>query len=562
MWVAACLVIFPFMMVGCDEDELDSPRLFKPKSLTVESYYDGLIATWVGTEGAKGYRLEIASDEAFTTPEKVVDTDGKTRTATLTGLKENQLYYLRLCATTGDESLNSKYIYAEITTGIAYSIFLPVEADNLTFRTARLEWRESVKADRIKIEHTSGTSEVREQMINEEDITSQSVLIIGLSEGQSYKVTLYDGENPLGVMRFTIPVKPEGTITIDASNASSLQTLIDNAPEGGTMMFTGEATYDYSQEYIYIKKNITLVGEPGVARPTLYVKGILLAGDTPSTAIENITLQRIDFSGMAWTGQEENITDEPATQLIGVDLKNTSELSVANLKVSDCMIRNFASSFIELISGVTSSSKKVRIQALEIDNIQAYDLGRNKTGYASFLSITNKKECNAYCRKYTIRNSTFHHLMRGFIEARVFDIIDNYTNPTIVIENCTFDSYGNSLPVIEESWLGTNAEMTKPFFDFKASGITATIKPEITRCVFGEMFAVRLSNKFVQGASLVVDNSYMLTVSKDKYSGDSTVKPLLDLGGTADGLFPDRNGYNYRISSDAGINNVGDPEWY
>lgn len=562
MWVTACLVTFPFVMVSCDEDELDSPRLFKPKSLTVESYYDGLIATWVGTEGAKGYRLEIASDEAFTTPEKVVDTDGKTRAATLTGLKENQLYYLRLCATTGDESLNSKYIYAEITTGIAYSIFLPVEADNLTFRTARLEWRESVKADRIKIEHTSGTSEVREQMITEEDIAFQSVLIIGLSEGQSYKVTLYDGENPLGVMRFTIPVKPEGTITIDASNASSLQTLIDNALEGGTIMFTGEATYDYSQEYIYIKKNITLVGEPGVVRPTLYVKGILLVGDTPSTAIENITLQRIDFSGMAWTGQEENITDEPATQLIGVDLKNTSELSVTNLKVSDCVIRNFASSFIELISGVTSSSKKVRIQALEIDNIQAYDLGRNKTGYASFLSITSKKECNAYCRKYTIRNSTFHHLMRGFIEARVFDIIDGYTNPTIVIENCTFDSYGNSLPMIEGSWVGTNAEMTKPFFDFKASGITATIKPEITRSVFGEMFAVRLSNKFVQGASLVVDNSYMLAVSKDKYSGDSTVKPLLDLGGTADGLFPDRNGYNYRISSDAGISNVGDPGWY
>ena len=32
-------------------------------------------------------------------------------------------------------------------------------------------------------------------------------------------------------------------------------------------MFTGETVYDYSHEYIYIKKNITLIGEPGVARP-------------------------------------------------------------------------------------------------------------------------------------------------------------------------------------------------------------------------------------------------------------------------------------------------------
>lgn len=560
--VIACLLTFPFIVTGCDEDELETPRLFKPKSLKAEPYYDGLIATWTGTEGAQGYKLEIATDEEFTMIEKAIDTDGKTRTVTLTGLAENQLYYLRLCGTMTDESLNSKYIYAEVTTGIAYSIFLPVEEENMSFRTAKLEWRESVEADKIKIEHTSGTSEERVQMLTGEDLASQSVLITGLSEGQSYKVTLYNGEESLGVMRFTMPTKPEGTITIDASNASSLQTLIDNAPAGTTVMFTGETVYDYSQEYIYIKKNITLIGEPGLTRPTLYVKGILLSSDTPATTIENITLQRIEFSGMVWDGQNENVMEEPATQLIGVEMKNTSELSVANLIVKDCVVRNFANSFIELISGVTSSSQKVRIHTLEVDNIQAYDLGRNKSGYASFISVTSKKDCNAFCQKYSIRNSTFHHLMRGFIEARIFDTIDGYTNPNILMENCTFDELGNNQPMIEGSWTGTNNDMTKPFFDFKVSGVTASIKPEINGCIFGEMYAVKLANKFVQGVSLVVDNSYMLTTSKGKFSGDSTVKSLSDLGGTADGVFPGRGSYNYQISPDAGVSNIGDPRWY
>lgn len=560
--VATCLIVFPFIMAGCDEDELATPRLFKPKSLKAEAYYDGLIATWVGTEGAQGYRLEIASDENFTTIDEVVDTDGKTRTATLTNLAENHLYYLRLCGTMGDESLNSKYIYTEVTTGIAYSIFLPVEEENLSFRTAKLEWREFVEADKIKIEHTSGTSAEREQTLTEDDLASQSVLITGLSEGQSYKVTLYDGEESLGVMRFTMPVKPEGTITIDASNATSLQMLIDEAPAGTTIMFTGETVYDYSKEYIYIRKNIVLTGEPGVARPILYTKGILLSGDAPSTSIEDITLQRIEFSGMVWDGQSENIVDEPAAQLISVDLKNTSELVVTNLRVKDCVVRNFANSFIELISGVTSSSMRVRIQALEVDNIQAYDLGRNKTGYASFVSVTSKKDCNAFCQKYTIRNSTFHHLMRGFIEARVFDTIDGYSNPALTIENCTFDEIGNNQPMMEGSWMGTNNDMTKPFLDFKVSGVTASIKPEMAGCLFGEMYTQKIANKLVQGVTLVADNSYMLTTSKGKLSGDSTVKALLDLAGTADSIFPDRDGYNYRISPDAGIGNIGDPRWY
>lgn len=553
------LAIFPFVVTSCNEDELETPRLFKPKSLKAEPYYDGFTATWTGTEGAQGYRLEIAKDEEFATIDRVIDTDGKTRTVTLTDLEESQLYYLRLCGTMEDESLNSKYIYTEVTTDIAYSIFLPVEEEDMSFRTAKLKWRESVEADKIKIEHTSGTSEERVQILTEQDIVSQSILITGLSEGESYKVTLCNGEESLGVMRFTMPVKPEGTITVDASNAASLQTLIDEAPAGATIMLTGETVYDYSQQYIYLKKNITLTGEPGVARPVLYVKGILLSGDTPAMTLDNITLQRIEFSGMVWDGENENMVDEPAAQLVGVDMKDISELSVTNLIIKDCIIRNFANSFVELISG-TSTSKKVRIGTLEIDNIQAYDLGRNKTGYASFISITSKG--NAFCRKYVIRNSTFHHLMRGLIEARVSTAIDGYTNPSIVIENCTFDEVGNNRPMIEGSWMGTNNDMTKPLLDFKASGVTASIKPEINGCIFGEMYAVKLANKFVQGVSLVVDNSYMLAASKSKFSGDSTVKSLLDLGGTADGIFLNRDSYHYQISPDAGVSNIGDPRWY
>lgn len=639
---AVCSVLLPLLMAGCDKEELASPRLFKPKSLTVEAHYDGLIATWTGTEGAQGYKLEIASDEEFATIDETVDTDGKTRTATLTGLEENHRYYLRLCGTMADAALNSKYIYAEATTGIAYSIFLPVEEDNMTFRTAKLEWQEFVEADKITIEHTSGTSEERELALTEEDLASQSVLIRGLKAGESYKATMYAGEESLGIMRFTMPVKPEGytvflpvneenmtfrtaklewrndeevdeadkitvehtsgtsaeqqlalteadlasrsilisglsagesykatmyageeslgvisftmpakpELMIDDANAASLQALIDAAPAGATIMFTGETTYDYSGEYIYLRKSITLVGEPGVARPVLYTKGILLSGDAASTSIDAITLQRIEFSGMAWDGQTENIAAEPAAQLLSVDLKNTPELHVTDLKVRDCVVRNFANSFIELISGATTSPT-VRIGTIEVDNVLAYDLGRNKTDYASFISITSDKR-DAFCQKFIIRNSTFHHLMRGLIEMRG---ITGCSNPTITIENCTFDEIGNDRPMTAGSWAGTNNGMLKPFLDFKS----ASAKLEIVGCLFGKMYATKISNTFSQGATITANNSYMLTSSKSEIS--KGVETLSDLGGTADSLFPDRAQYDYRISPDAGVGNIGDPRW-
>lgn len=119
MLLVTCLMALPFVMTGCnEEEELAAPRLFKPKKLTAEAVYDGFVATWVGTEGAHGYKLEVSSNEDFATIDVVVETDGQTRTAELTKLQEEHLYYLRLCGTMEDETLNSKYIYAEVTTGL------------------------------------------------------------------------------------------------------------------------------------------------------------------------------------------------------------------------------------------------------------------------------------------------------------------------------------------------------------------------------------------------------------------------------------------------------------
>ena len=140
---------------------------------------------------------------------------------------------------------------------------------------------------------------------------------------------------------------------------------------------------------------------------------------------------------------------------------------MANLLVKDCVIRNYVNSFIDFVDA--APSQKIRIESLEVDNTQAFDLGRNNSDHASFISTTVKG--NVLCRKYVIRNSTFHHLMRGLIEARVTGAIDNYSTPTVVIENCTFDEIGNMQPMIEGSWTGDNNGMTKPFLDFKGGAL-------------------------------------------------------------------------------------------
>lgn len=562
-YISLFLISFSVLLwQGCKEDEIGEPRLFKPTDLSLSVKYNGFSATWKKTAGAEGYKIEASADESFETVDAVIKTDKETLKAEFTNLLENQHYYVRLCGTRTDSTLNSKYIYGEATTEAAYSIFFPVNQDSISFSGAVLTWRDKVAADKIHVEKTSGSEpEEFDVPVSQESVQNKRIRISNLKDGASYKVTLYNGEESYGYTVFSLPAIPEGMITITPAEKDNLQNILSDAPDGATILFRGNEPFDYSSKDIIISKSVSLMGEPGMPKPRLYMKNILIGGIAPATSVSigDVSFIRIEFSGYKLAGGSVELMDsQPNEMLLSCHFTQTPEVNISKIIVEDCIIRNYTNSFIELNEKLKAAGSKARISEINVNKAIVYDMGRNKTNYPSFISITNKNDKNGYCRKYVIRNSTFHHLLRGIIEARVFGTIDGYIDPEITIESCTFDKMGMK-HISGTEWWGTDNNAAKNVFDCKVSDITANIIVNITNCVWGELSIDKLSDKFVQGVTTNIVGSYMLSSSAQAISSGTLL--FEKVSATPNELFPKRDVYDYSIGVSGNISNAGDPRW-
>ncbi|MBR1878226.1 MAG: hypothetical protein IJ814_04375 [Paludibacteraceae bacterium] len=546
-------------LTACREQGVpEQPRLFKPTDFKVTTYYDGFQTSWKASIGAEGYQIDVAQTQDFAAIDTVVRTAADKLSVTFIGLEENRHYYLRLRATKADSTLCSKYLYADASTAAAYSIFYPVNTDSLSYTTALLTWRSSVKADRIIL--TDDNLTATEVALTSDVLKARRIRITDLQPGKHYTAEMRQGTASHGRTSFVMPVPPDNLIRIRPDESASLPSIIDAAPEGASILLE-QGVYDCSSMEIVIPKPLTLMGEPGLKRPVVYVKSLLLGGkqEAPELTISACTLRHIEFSGYHLSGSAEQHDQEPNRKLVSCSMGLTPEVNVGTLLIEDCIVRNYTNSVVELVENLSAGKKyRARFEEIRIDNCVCFDLGRNRNNYPSVISITNKNDKNGYCRRYTITNSTFHHLARGIIEARVFETIDGYVNPSMTITNCTFDRMGYK-HVSAGEWWGANTEAVKNVFDCKATGVTTDITVELTNCIFGEMHTDLLSDKFVQGVATNPIRTFMLAESKKLISTGTTL--LESIPCSADRLFPDRDKGYYTFGEEGAWTTAGDPRW-
>lgn len=558
------ILVYSLFLVSClltackDKAAPEQPRLFKPTDFSVTTNYDGFHASWKASIGAEGYQIDVAETQDFAAIDTVVRTAADQLSVTFIGLKENQHYYLRLRATKSDSTLCSKYLYAEGTTAAAYSIFFPVNQDSLSFTTALLTWRSSVKADRIVITDEDQTT--AEVALTTEVLKARRIRITDLQPGKHYTADMRLGDESHGRTSFVMPTLPDNLIRIRPEEAATLPAVIDAAPEGASILFE-HGVFNCSSLEIVIPKSLTLMGEPGLKRPVVYVKSLLLGGkqQAPQLTINTCTLRHIEFSGYHLNGSAEQHDVEPNRKLVSCAMGLTPNVNVGTLLIEDCIVRNYTNSVVEMVENLSANkSYRARFEEIRINNCVCFDLGRNNNNYPSVISITNKNDKNGYCRRYTITHSTFHHLARGIIEARVFESIDGYVNPTMNITNCTFDRMGYK-HIADGEWWGTNTEAVKNVFDCKATGVTTDITVELTGCIFGEMHTDLLSDKFVQGVSTNPIQTFMLASTKKVISTGTTLLEAIPC--SADQLFPCRDQGDYTIGEEGAWTIAGDPRW-
>ena len=173
--------------IACQDDqsqEWNDPRLFLPTDLVNFKQDNGLVVRWGISYGAAGYRVDLSEDAEFAeiaATQDIPASDGKNYEAIFTGLEEETLYYIRLCALADNEALNSKYLYSEGTTGLMRSVFNEVGYADMTYTSAALSWTEDLGAREILLTAT-GEADIH-RVLSDEEIREMQAVVTDLKEG-------------------------------------------------------------------------------------------------------------------------------------------------------------------------------------------------------------------------------------------------------------------------------------------------------------------------------------------------------------------------------------------
>ena len=313
--------------IACQDDqsqEWNDPRLFLPTDLVNFKQDNGLVVRWGISYGAAGYRVDLSEDAEFAeiaATQDIPASDGKNYEAVFTGLEEETLYYIRLCALADNETLNSKYLYSEGTTGLMRSVFNEVGYADMTYTSAALSWTEDLGAREILLTAT-GEADIH-RVLSDEEIREMQAVVTDLKAGVKYKASFYVNGELASYVWFTMPQLPEGAILV--TNEDDLKTVIEEAPEGAIVLLTAGQTYDYSSETIDLTKAVTVKAAPGGAKPRLYLKSFILGGTTEtSSSMPLVRIEGLEVSGLIPSGGQEDLSVQPNDAMFSFDVKNTA----------------------------------------------------------------------------------------------------------------------------------------------------------------------------------------------------------------------------------------------
>ena len=544
--------------IACQDDqsqEWNDPRLFLPTDLVNFKQDNGLVVRWGISYGAAGYRVDLSEDAEFAeiaATQDIPASDGKNYEAVFTGLEEETLYYIRLCALADNEALNSKYLYSEGTTGLMRSVFNEVGYADMTYTSAALSWTEDLGAREILLTAT-GEADIH-RVLSDEEIREMQAVVTDLKAGVKYKASFYVNGELASYVWFTMPQLPEGAILV--TNEDDLKTVIEEAPEGAIVLLTAGQTYDYSSETIDLTKAVTVKAAPGGAKPRLYLKSFILGGTTEtSSSMPLVRIEGLEVSGLIPSGGQEDLSVQPNDAMFSFDVKNTArDIAVGRLEIADCIIRNYAKGCLASIDYGFHADARIRFDTILADNLLVYDLGRDVDNVNSFLHLCGRTDANdIYCANFIIRNSTFHHLYHGLIEARCWTgIKDQVAAPTAEVTNCTFDYMGL---MADGVWTGTKKGGQRYLFEFLGYADKAEIT--LSHTIVGE---VRTNNSNIRPTAF---NNATLTCTATFKSTDTAFDSKFTATATnlsSGQTFPKRAEYDFTPTTyNANFCGTGDP---
>lgn len=555
---AAWLMLVGF--IACQDDQSqdwNDPRLFLPTDLVSFKQDNGLVVRWGISYGAAGYRVDLSENQGFAdivATQDIPAADIKNYEAVFTGLGEETLYYIRLCALAEDETFNSKYLYSECMTGQMCSVFNEVGYADMTYTSATLSWTEDLGAREILL--TADGEEDIHRELSDEEIESMRAVVSDLKSGMKYKASFYVDGKLVSYVWFTLPELPEGAILITSDD--DLKAVVEGAAEGAIILLTAGQTYDYSSETIDLTRSVTIQAAPGGTKPLLYVKSFILGGTTETASTMSLVrFEGLDVSGLVPVDGVEDLSVQPNEAMLSFDVKDVArDIAVDCLEIVDCTIRNYTKGCLVATDYGFHADARIRFGGILVDDVLAYDLGRDVDNVNSFIHLCARTDANdIYCSSFTIRNSTFHHLYHGLIEARCSaGIKDQVAAPTVEMSNCTLDYMGLMMDGV---WVGTKNGGQRYLFEFLGYADKATVS--ISRTIVGE---VQTNNNNIRVSPV---NNGTLTCTTVFKSTDTAFDSKFTATATnlsAAETFPKRIQSDFTPTTDyANFFGNGDPRW-
>lgn len=546
--------------VACQEDQSqdwNDPRLFLPTDLVSFKQDNGLVIRWSISYGATGYRVDLSEDREFATiaaSQDIPAAESKNYEAVFTGLGEETLYYIRLCALAEEDAFNSKYLYSECLTGQMRSVFNEVGYADMTYTSATLSWTEDLGAREILLT-ADGEEDIR-RALSDEEVEAMQAVVTELKSGVKYKASFYVDGKLVSYVWFTLPELPEGAILI--TNNDDLKAVVEGAAEGAIILLTAGQTYDYSSATIDLTRSVTIQAAPGGTKPLLYVKSFILGGTTETASTMSLVrFEGLEVSGLVPVDGVEDLSVQPNEAMLSFDVKETArDIAVNRLEIVDCTVRNYSKGCLASSDYGFHADARIRFGSILADNVLAYDLGRDVDNVDSFLHLCGRTDANdIYCANFTIRNSTFHHLYHGLIEARCpVGIQDQVVAPTVEVSNCTLDYMGLMMDGV---WVGTKKGGQRYLFEFMGYADKATIN--ISQTIVGE---VRTNNNNIRPTPI---NNATLTCTAVFKSTDTAFDSKFTATATnlsAAETFPKRAQFDFTPTTDyANFFGNGDPRW-
>lgn len=404
--------------------ELTTDRLFRPISFTATLNKTQATLSWVASNNAVSYTLQVSLDSLdYSKP--VVDTT-MTQLSYVQEFAGATKYYARVKANAADSVKNSKFNASLSFKTPAENIFDGYGTSNNTGKlysaymtdvhTLDIKWTPKANVTHLILLSADGSRDSVEISAPE---AAAGEKFLGSLANSNWRIEIFNNK----IQRGTTTGIVEGDIILNAGD--DLPTAITNASPGQVIILAPGSLYSVGSSQYRFSKNIKLRGLSPSNRPVMAMtNGTPTATTNMLGFVDGSSMDYVRFENIDFTGYCDNSTS--ATK-IGYLFNSNILTTVKSLTFKNCNLHNFGNTPMRL------QANKGQV----IDTLSFNGCVINEVGFASTYAVVNSNSADYFNNIY-FSNCTVYNFKNGFIVRQATAAIP-VTMGNVSITNCTIN---------------------------------------------------------------------------------------------------------------------------